>query len=431
LPEKEEFNLVATGDSLIFQKISVFDEPDFLKVREIIKNSDVAFNNFETIIPTEKAIPRFKIDPTAWMRSPPYVLDELLWMGFNIFSLANNHSMDYSEQGLIDTKKIFETKGVCNSGTGKTLSEARAPAFLNTAKGRVALISVNTRGEDIPASDPKGEIPGRPGVNPMRGQLIVILNENMFFKMGEICESLGLPGSIDGKLRFLDIKIEKGVENDLFTKPYQPDLEGNVYSIKKARDIADYVLVSIHNHDKLRPGKAYFDDTIEYLSEYVEVFCREAIEAGADAVLGHGTHCLNGIEIYKGKPIFYGLGNFIAQNYQASPKPYDWYEARGFHKELYPDTSNVNLQPILDGDEKNRSELRLRTSIIANIRFINKTPKEAILYPIEMNRLDVQGGRPYLLHGEAANEVLSRLSRLSKRYGTRIEIKNDIGRIEF
>lgn len=425
----DEFKLVTTGDSLIFQKVSIFNDPDFLKVRDLIKKSDVAFNNFETIIPGEKRFPRFKTDPTAWMTSPQYVLDELLWMGFNMFSLANNHSMDYSEPGLIETKRIFDERGILNAGTGRILSEARAPAYLNTEKGRVALIAMNTREEDIPAGEPRGNVPGRPGVNPMRGRLTVHLEEKEFQKLAEICKKLDLSPPSNGKLQFLDTVVELQKRNTLHTEPYSPDLEGNLYSIQKARKNADFVFVSIHNHDKKRPGKAYFDDNIEYIADYVEVFCRKAIDAGADAILGHGTHCLNGIEIYKGKPIFYGLGNFIAQNYQANPKPYDWYEARGLHKEIYPDESEGDLYPPFEPEEEKRRLVRLSTSVVAQISYKDRKPTEIVLYPISMNRNDVQGGRPQLVYGDQANEILGRLSRLSKAYGTNIKIENGLGRI--
>ena len=43
------------------------------------------------------------------------------------------------------------------------------------------------------------------------------------------------------------------------------------------------------------------------------MFAKAAIDAGADAFLGTGVHVLRGIEIYKGRPIFYGLGEFFRQ----------------------------------------------------------------------------------------------------------------------
>jgi poly-gamma-glutamate synthesis protein (capsule biosynthesis protein) len=424
------FNLVATGDSMIFQRLSIFGEQKFLAVRKIIKDYEVAFTNFETVIPNGKGFPRYKIDPTAWMTSPKYVLDELKWMGFNLFSLANNHSMDYSEGGLLETLKIFEDSQAAHSGTGRNLSEARAPTYLNTEKARVALISINTSGDDGPAGEARGTIPGRPGLNPLRFTTEYTLKKAEFEQLVEISRKLRLPEPSEGKLNFLGTHFMIGQSAEISTKPYKPDMDGNLRSIDKTKDNADFTFVSIHNHIKRRPGRDYFDDTIEYISEFVEIFSRAAIDTGADAILGTGTHCLNGIEIYKGCPIFYGLGNFISQSYQSNPKPYDWYEARGLHREIDPDENSVVNNMKLDREEEEKRVRRKTTSVIAKIFFEDKKTQHIKLYPIETPRNIVQGGRPMLAEGESAQEILSRLTRLSSEYGTKIIIDGNIGCID-
>jgi poly-gamma-glutamate synthesis protein (capsule biosynthesis protein) len=417
----------ATGDCLIFQKISLYKENEFLKVRDIIKESDCAFTNFETIIRSKSDPPRYKRDPTAWMMSPAYVIDELKWMGFELFSLANNHSMDYSQGALIETLKHFKKSNVCFAGTGEILSEARRPCFYNTEKARLALIAINTGSEDGPASDPYGTVPGRPGVNPLRYEEEYILTPENFKKLKEIAENLELPGPIKKKLRFLNQTFKEGSRNDIKTTPYSQDVDGNLKSIQKAREFADLVFVAIHNHVKRRPGVSYFDDTLEYISPFLEEFSRKAIDSGADAILGTGTHTLNGIEIYKGKPIFYGLGNFISQSYQSNPKPYDWYEARGLIGEKDPDKKTVSLYPSLKGEAEKRRIRRLTTSVIAQVHFNNQKMTKTILYPIEIKKQYVQDGRPLLATGENGVEILERLARLSKEYGTNIEIIDDKG----
>jgi len=427
--ESGEFTLVTTGDSLIYQKLSIFDEPEFLKVCEIIKSADAAFSNFETLIRNDKGFPRYKTDPTAWMTSPCFVLGELKWMGFSLFSLANNHSMDYSEGGLLENLRVFEESGVTHAGTGRNLSEARAPAYLNTPKARVALIACNTRGEDGPAGETWRSVPGRPGLNPLRSTTTLYLEKPDFDRLAEISRKLDLPEPKEGRLSFLGHKFEVGDKADMHTAPYKPDFDGNLRSISEARRNADFVFVSVHNHDKRRPGETYFDDKIEYIAGFVETFSRAAIDAGADAVLGHGTHCLNGIEIYKGHPIFYGLGNFISQSYQSNPKPYDWYEARGLHEKTYPDERPAaTTHPILSVAEERRAR-RSTTSVVAKIVFDNRKPAQIMLYPIELLRQQLQGGRPLLASGSSAEEILNRLSRLSADYGTKIAIEQGIGKV--
>jgi poly-gamma-glutamate synthesis protein (capsule biosynthesis protein) len=424
------FSFVATGDSLIFQKISIFDEPGFLRVRGIVKKADAAFNNFETIIPTKEHYARYKIDTAAWMRSPRYVLEELLWMGFTVFSLANNHSMDYSEGGLLETKRIFNEMGITNAGTGRNLSEAREPAYINTPRGRVALIACNTRDEDGPAGMAWKNIPGRPGLNPVRSRTLIYLKESEFKKLAGIAESLDLPGPQDGNLNFMGSIFKLGERTDIHTEPYKPDVDGNTYEISKAKDNADLVYLSIHNHDKRRPGLAYFDDKLDYIANFVETFSREAIDAGADAVLGHGTHRLNGIEIYRGKPIFYGLGNFIAQRYHSNPKPYEWFEARGLGDNIYPDEPSGYLGMQLTEAEMERNTWRSSTSVVANIKYVDYETQEIDLYPIVIKREGKQGGRPFVATGDDAHKILTRLARLSYDYGTKIMIENGVGKIK-
>jgi len=429
--DQDKFTLVATGDCLIFQKISIFNEPEFLKVKDIIEQGDVSFTNFETITPNGKGHPRYKRDPTTWMTSPPCVLDGLLWMGFNLFSLANNHSMDYSEGGLLETLRVFKEKGVACSGTGKVLSEARAPCYLDTEKARVALVTINTGDSDGPAGDPYGTVPGRPGVNPLRYETVHFLEKEDYDKLVDIAGKLGLPASGEGRLNFLGNIFVVGEKGDITTTPYGPDVEGNLESIRKAKKYSDYVFVAIHNHIKSRPGAHYFDDTIEHVSSFVEDFSRQAVDAGADAVLGTGTHTLNGIEIYKGCPIFYGLGNFIAQNYQSNPKPYDWHEARGLINVEDPDDQPSSLYADLDEEAAKRSTRRLSSSVVAKIEYIEGKAEQLTLFPIDIPRVKNQDGRPLLTSGGSAEEILTRLVSLSSGYGTTIKIEGDRGMMEF
>ena len=238
----EIFTLVATGDSLISQKLSLFNEPKFIEVKKIIESADVAFTNFEALIRNEKGVPRYKMDTSGWMQNPRYVIKELKWMGFNLFSLANNHSMDYSEEGLLENLRLFREEETTHAGTGRILSEARKASYMNTQKGRVALIALNTRGEDGPASDPWKGIPGRAGVNPLRFIATFHLKKDEFNLLSEISKKLGLTGNIDEKLDFIGHRFVMSGKNEIKTFPYKPDFEGNINSIKNAKNYADYVV---------------------------------------------------------------------------------------------------------------------------------------------------------------------------------------------
>jgi len=438
-----DFSLVATGDSLICEKLSTFKEKEFLRVCEIIREADAAFTNFETTIRNNKGFPRYKRDPTVWMTSPPFVLDELRWMGFSLFSLANNHAMDYGEEGMLENLRVFEEPHVTHAGAGRNLSEARAAAYLTTPKAKVALIATNTRDEDGPAGDAWGSLPGRPGINPLRYTTTKYLPRTDFDRLAEMSRKLGLPEPREGGLSLFGLReirsidrFEIGEKAEIRTAPYKPDFDGNIRSISEAKKNAEFVFVSIHNHEKLRPGEAYFDDTIEHVAEFVGTFSRAAIDAGANAVLGHGTHVINGIEIYKGCPIFYGLGNFISHSHQSIPQPYDWYEARGLHEEEIQDEETASRRPtfdrttVLTGAAEERQRRRLATGLVAGVTFKERRTRQITLYPIRLLTQQLQGGRPLLASGSDADEILSRISRLSAQYGTKIAVDQGIGKIE-
>ena len=105
----------------------------------------------------------------SYMIAEPRIAEDLKWAGVDIMSLAQNHSMDWGAPGMLSTIKACKKAGIACAGTGRDLEEARAPAFVEKDKGRVALISISS---GISASEwaglAKGSIPGRPGINPLR-----------------------------------------------------------------------------------------------------------------------------------------------------------------------------------------------------------------------------------------------------------------------
>jgi len=138
----KEISLVASGDALITMKQSIYSELQFLKMIELIRSADVAFTNFEMLLHDYE----FGVYPSespggTYTRADPIIAEELKWMGFNIVSTANNHSLDYMYGGLFKTLEHLDAAGIPHAGTGKNLAEARQPAYLETSKGRVALIA--------------------------------------------------------------------------------------------------------------------------------------------------------------------------------------------------------------------------------------------------------------------------------------------------
>lgn len=114
-----------------------YDYP-FARVAELVRGADMAFGNLEgPLTHRGTAFPKKYV-----FRSPPeHVAPALARAGFDVVSLANNHSMDYGLEGLRDTIAALMQAGVRHAGAGEDLAEARRPAVLEVEGVRVALLA--------------------------------------------------------------------------------------------------------------------------------------------------------------------------------------------------------------------------------------------------------------------------------------------------
>ena len=161
-------------------------------------------------------------------------------------------------------------------------------------------------------------------------------------------------------------------------------------------------------------------------ADFLRTFAHACIDAGADAILGHGPHELRGIELYKEKPIFYSLGNFIFQTETVSAQPADAYEnahmpittAVGEYMDLRSKhgTSGYAVQP------------NIWRSVMAGFTAEDGRIVEIKLYPItlHMEWPRSQIGFPSLLKGR---EVLDYMAQLSRPYGTELLIQDGIATV--
>ena len=125
-----------------------------------------------------------------------------------------------------------------------------------------------------------------------------------------------------------DFKFKSANQAQVRTAPNAKDVAAMVRWVHEARGLADLVLVSLHAHEQLGAK--------DVPAEFMGAFARAMIDAGADLVVGHGPHLLRGLELYKGKPIFYSLGNFIGQNELVAKIPADGYERFRAEPDLTP-----------------------------------------------------------------------------------------------
>lgn len=423
---KRRLTLTATGDALISQKLSVFTEPAFLEMVDVIKSADVRFTNLEMLLHKFEGYPAAQSGGT-WVCADPSMLDELVWTGFNLFSWANNHTLDWGEGGLFATLDTLDQAGVVHAGVGMNLAEARRPAYLDLDQGRVALISMcSTFAEFNRAGDSRPDVVGRPGLNPLRFETSVHVDADTMKQLAQISEQFGLDageqlktklGFIkpqpEGTLNFGNLKFKQSDKRGVETVAHAGDALGNLRSIADARRQADWVVVSIHSHEIL-------GGDLEVPAEFIPAFARQCIDAGADMVVGHGPHILQGMELYKGRPIFYSLGNFVFQNETIRHQPADFYERMGLGPEATP--ADVFDARNDKGARGFPAEPAYWESVIPHVTFDDGNVTELRLYPIDLGHGQPRSmrGRPLMADATLGQKIIERMDRMSAPYGTRV-----------
>ena len=435
--ESGDIVIALTGESLISRKLRVFTEDQFLKLREMLVNADVTFGNAECLFEDYTDAPNTFAGGGSgrgtYMAAPPDSVDELKWLGIDIVSTANNHCSDFGEGGVMTSLEYLDQFGMAHAGTGANLTEARAPGYLDTRKGRVALVAAadwGPRGSGgQPWPHPMGVMAGeqapyslgRPGCNLIRHHPRFTVPRDVFDTLKRMSGELKFEfqaGEGDTGFPFMGSDILLGENFHLSTVAEQDDLEDNYRWVRDARRMADWVMFSLHNHGATRSP--------ELPSDHASVLAHGVIDNGADLFIGHGPHRDRGIEIYKGKPIFYSLGDFILQNDTPRWAPYDVMKRFGLGYESTP--ADFYDERIRHGWNANVEGWE---SVVATCKYQGKQLKEIRLYPVDlgMGLPRSQMGRPVLaMPGDAVNRrVLERFQNMSEPYGTRIEIEDGVG----
>lgn len=423
--EDANFRFALTGDSIIDRRLSVYDEPEYLQMINRIRSADAAFTNFEMLVHNFE-LPGAPVSGGTYMGAPAWVLEELKWAGFRLFAIANNHSFDFGADGLLSNIRHLEKAGLVYAGAGENLARARAPGYLDTKRGRVALIScASTFSPLSPAGAQRPDMRGRPGLNPLRFKTTYVVEPATLAALRTLAKSssqtdIGRSGSQD-EVRFQGATFRSGEKPAITTEPDPRDLQEITAAVRDARRQADWVMVSIHAHEGA-PGDR------EAPAAFLVAFAHAVIDAGADLFVGHGPHVLRGIEIYRKKPIFYSVGNFIFQNDTVRFQPQESYDQFQLPLTATPadfyDARSANDTRSFPADKK------MWESVVAEAVFnVKREVCEIDLYPITLgfggSRL--LRGRPLPAKGELATGIIDRVAKLSNVLGTTVTFDDGKG----
>lgn len=322
----------AAGDMIISRRIP----ENFRGYKELcsfIQRGDARFFNLETTLNEEGECCASQFSGGTYIRTSPKILDDIKKFGFNMTSFNNNHALDFSYEGFLKTLEAVENSGLVHAGAGRNLAQASAPKFLETENGRVALIAVNTTfAPPAIAGEQTRRVPGRPGINGLRLNEHIEVNQEEFEFIEKLADATGINVSnnivrkegyladlSENETTFGNMKFVKSERTKWVRKIKEADLERVKKAIEEAKWQADEVIVSVHSHELDGEKK-------EDVSEFLQDFAHFCIDNGAGAVIGHGPHLLRPIEIYKDCPVFYSLGDFTLQLYNVEFAPMEFYE---------------------------------------------------------------------------------------------------------
>ena len=414
---KGRFSVVSVGDLMLARPVTQSADPAFQKVLELLRSGDVAIGNQEGVAFDLSTLKSGNHGQGGLLYSPDMAKDYKA-MGVNIVSVANNHSTDFGDEGLLDSLHLLDEAGVAHAGAGRTLAEARAAGFYDTPKGRVGLVSsASTFKIFAGALDGNGMMQGAAGINALHTRTIHLVMAEQFEQVRTLATELASPlkpppspGArqieFDDQIYRLADKTGLHYEMDLY------DHAGMLKAVRDAKAQSDLVVFHIHAHES---PTGVDDDTPEPPDFLITLF-HELVDAGADVIMGGGPHSLRGIEIYKGKPVLYGLAMFYFK-----PQLMGTPENMG---RKYPD---AGYPP--EPDPRPSNPVAWYDSVMVITDFDGARVKQVRVYPIDLANKDTPASRglPHLATGDRARQILARLQGDSVQFGTRIAIEGDMG----
>ncbi len=337
----------------IFLQEALPQSAELAEVSALLRSADVAFGNLETPVSTRGTATEKWIN----MRMSPDLLSDVVDMGFNVLTLANNHMMDFGEVAFYDTLRFVTDRDLSYVGAGADIDAAWRSEIVSIGETKVAFLGASsTLGPGAAAAE------GSPGVAPIH------VSESYAI---EPSASLEQPGSAPY----------------VFTRAWREDLERAAAAIESARSEAHLVVLALHWGVPPFWRSRFQDGLADYQIEVGHAL----IDAGADVIVGHHPHSLQEVEIYRGKPIFYSLGNFV------------------FHHNRGPvsDTPVSRNAPYAMTVKRRNRTWSETVIVMADLAVGGE-----VSYTLQPVLLD-EDGNPQLLRGEEAQAIIERLDAMS------------------
>jgi poly-gamma-glutamate synthesis protein (capsule biosynthesis protein) len=363
--EGSSVRLAIVGDVVLADSLPHGDE--VRRVCSLLQSADVVFGNLEATVSRQGA----PVEKLYSLCVDPSCLDELISIGFDVVSVANNHSLDYGHESFLEMVLLLKQKGLIPVGGGQNLQEAWTPVILERKQFKIALLAAAST---LPPGFAAGE--RRAGIAPIHVTETFEINPTL---------SMEQPGSAPF----------------VHTRPWREDVDNAIEAIAQVRARVDFVVFSIH----WGVPPFWRAPCQPELAEYQRSLGRALIEGGADAVVGHHPHSLQPIEIHHGRPIFYSLGNFICDSSLGS--------------EYAPLARNIPHSTFSPAEDQ------WSESMVLCVELAEDGQVSYEIWPVLLDNK----GNPGLLEGGQARAAIERLAAISNPHGASIALADGRGQL--
>jgi hypothetical protein len=426
-----QYTVVVVGDLLVQEPVGKLIDP---KVAQVIRDADTAIGNMESVIVDDLT----GDIGLAGNYAPKETAADMAGLGFDLLSGANNHIGDMGMEGMFQAIRLLDEQGIALAGVGRNLAKARQPAFQQTPKGRIALVgafATSGTGPQI-ATDRFGNMGGRPGLSPLRLTAWNVVTDEQLRQLkamrtsidarrGEVANPVALAKEEPNKVNLFEGHFIAGPKpGDYLYEMNQGDLNSILVNVRNGKEYSDYLTFMVHSHQNPYHFQGFSFSHVPSNFEYE--LAHKVIDSGADLYAGTGMHTIKGVEIYKGRPIFYGLSGFVFHEnlVEMDPRVY-----------LAQDDNPLNPKKtaleVGEVDTERQNQPISLEALLARMRYDNGKLVEVRIYPVDLGadktRSWSRQGVPMTPAPAKAREILERLQKLSEPFGTRMDIENGIG----
>lgn len=420
-----ELRVGAVGDLYLGHSLEDVADPRFHAAIGLLERCHLRFGNLEVVL-LAKRLAGCARAPGAWAGASADRGLDLKRMGFDVVSTANNHAGDYGSEGVLATVEELDRLGIRHAGSGADLDAARQPTIIDTVAGRIAFVAATSSFlPEARAGRRHGDVPGRPGVSCVRFGTRYSVDADAYEALLRIAAGIGvdlahhreraLARDYDAEggegLSLLGARFVRSDRFGIESQVAGDDCDDICRIVRAAREQADWVVLSLHSQE--------YDHDPSEPAAFARALCHSVIDAGADAVIGHGEHGVRGVEVYLGRPILHGLGPFVFQPYTHPSQPADFYEAHGM--------SGATLAEVYD-ERRRRAGFHRNAkcweSLLLELDLHRSKPPALALHPLRLRPSSTAepDGVPRLANDAEGVAILRKVQTLSERLGTALDL---------